>query len=79
MLQTSKFTHGRRSLSKFAPSSLHVLKRDTNSSLPWTTFRLIVLNVHEMPLTEVDFQPAQFKPNARPVQEEITMKCIKQT
>ena len=41
--------------------------------------RLIVLNVHEMPPAVVDFQPSQFKPNARPVQEEITMKCIKQT
>lgn len=79
VLQTSKFTHQKRSLSKFAPSSLHVLKRDTNSALPWTTFRLIVLNVHEMPLTMIDFQAAQFKPNARPVQEEITMKCLKQT
>lgn len=75
-----KFTHSRKKPFKICTEFLACFEtRYTNLALPWTTFRLVVLNVHEMPLTMEDFQPAQFKPNARPVWEVITIKCIKQT
>lgn len=79
-IQTSQTSHIEEEASKICTEFLACF--ETRYKFGTDTdhrFRLVVLNVNEMPLTIKASQQAQFKPNARPVLEKITMKCIKQT